>query len=128
MDFVADNSFYSCFLNDIQETTTLIKYLDSYKHHVGPKIKKEMSQSSEYDKIKNHQNINYFPSSQLNIAAIVEPLFSNEEKHQGEQEVIAVAYMTYCLNQKLIIVIDEKGPRNIIINNIDEIYASRTTR
>ena len=27
--------------------------------------------------------------------------------------------MTYCLSQNLIIVIDEKDPRNIIINNIE---------
>ena len=118
MDFVADNSFYSCFLNDIDESYVLIAYLDSFKHHIGPKIKEELSKSSNYNKIKNHRNLNYFPKSQLNISSIVEPLFSSEEKHQGEQEVIAVAYMTYCINQDLIVVIDEKGPRNIVLNNV----------
>ena len=117
-DFVGDNSFYSCYLNDIDKPDVLIIYLDSFKHHIGPMIKNEMSCSANYCKVKSHKNLNYFPETNLNISAIVSPLFSSEERHKGEQEVLSVAYMTYCLNHDLIIVIDEKGPRNIIINNI----------
>jgi len=42
-DFVGDNSFYSCYLNDIEKPDVLIIYLDSFKHHIGPRIKNEMS-------------------------------------------------------------------------------------
>lgn len=117
-DFVGDNSFYSCYLNDINKPEVLIIYLDSFKHHIGPTIKKEMSGSTNYGKIKSHKNLNYFPETNLNISAIVSPLFSSEERHKGEQEVVSIAYITYCFNHDLIIVIDEKGPRNIIENNI----------
>ena len=64
-DFVGDNSFYSCYLNDIEKPDVLIIYLDSFKHHIGPRIKNEMSCSTNYFKIKTHKNFNYFPESNL---------------------------------------------------------------
>ena len=64
-DFVGDNSFYSCYLNDIEKPDVLIIYLDSFKHHIGPRIKNEMSCSTNYFKIKTHKNFNYFPESKI---------------------------------------------------------------
>ena len=105
MDLVADNSFYSCFLNDINETEILIRYLDNFKHHIGPRIKDELSKSNNYIQIANHQNLNYFPESQLNISAIVSPLFSSEEKHKGEQseESQISANFYYCARLNIIV-------------------------
>ena len=119
MDFVADTTFYSCFLNDIEEPQFLIRYLDSFKHHIGPKVKKEISSSENYHLIQNHRNLNCFPDLRIaDISTIINPLFSNQEKHKGEQEAIAIAYVAFCLNQDLIIVIDEKNARNVLVNNI----------
>ena len=114
MNLFADTTFYSCFLNDVHEPEFLVKCLDSFKCHIGPIVKKELSRSENYYLIEKNPNINYVDYESFNLPKIIAPFLSSEEKAKGEHEVIAYAYHAVQSNEEAILLIDDKGARTIV--------------
>ncbi|MBI2545591.1 hypothetical protein HYV81_00225 [Candidatus Woesearchaeota archaeon] len=120
-DLVADSSFYLCFLEDICSPSDLVAIIDNFRAHLTPLIHKEIKRSINFSSIDQHANINIFSTPSFNIGELVKPFFSKKEISKGEHEIVVAAYFIYNTNRDIIIIIDEKGPRQFIINHLPEL-------
>lgn len=114
--FLADSSFYLCFLEDIEKPKVLLKILGSFDFIITPIVFGEVSKSNNFVHIKSSPNLIKFPKK--NLGEILRPFFSKKEIEKGETEIIELAYDFYIDGIPKPFIIDDKGPRLFVKRNL----------
>jgi len=119
---IPDASFYICFIDDIEDSESLIEILENkiFRSVIGIVVKGEIKKSDNYqiieDTIDNYTD--YY--SEANYGELLRPLFSEEELRKGENEVITISYILFDLNYDFITILDDEEPRKFFLNNLAE--------
>ncbi len=126
-DLIADTTFYSCFLDCINDEKPLIKILESFKTHLSPILHKELSNSPNIHLLKDKMNIFHnFTNIGLDLSAAAKPFFSNQERDKGEAEILVLAYICYNMGMEISIIIDEISKKDLLLRLIPQLKNSTT--
>lgn len=117
-NLIADNSFYSFFLDDTYSPEPLKIILNKFKAQVTPFVYEELKKCKHFRVIEELKEIiNVFSEKDLNIGEILRPLMSGKEIDKGEHQIIALGYMCYNLKMSFILIIDDGGAIKFIEKN-----------
>ncbi|MFH1311080.1 MAG: hypothetical protein ABIH65_01605 [Nanoarchaeota archaeon] len=117
-NLIADNSFYSFFLDDTYNPELLKDILRSFEAQITPFIYEELKRCRHFKIIEEVKDmINVFSEKDLNIGEILRPLMSDKEINKGEHEVIALGYICHNLKMNFVLIIDDDGAIKFIWRN-----------
>lgn len=121
--FVADSTFYLCFLEDIKNTKELFNLLALFDFLMTPLVSKEVSRSEKYRKIGGLPSI---PVHDMNVdaAQLLRPLFTQKQIMKGETEVIILSYHLFQSNSLFKMLLDEHQPREFVRKALNELSSS----
>ena len=116
IQFLADSSFYLCFLEDIEQPQVLIRILDKCDFLITPIVYKEVSKSDNFKNIQTHPKM--FLVQKQYLGEALRPLFSKKQIEKGETEIIELAYHLYADNTPKKFILDDKEPRLFVQRNL----------
>jgi len=112
---IADTTFYSCFLNDINDVYSLIKIIKSGKFlfTFGPVILSELRRNPNFIKIKDYLE-KFQELVTYDIKELVKPFLGEYAVKKGEDEVIGIAIVYTLLGRDYILILDEDNARKFV--------------
>jgi len=121
---IPDSSFYILFLYDIEVPEILVKLLssDTLKFHILKKVKEEVRQSPNYQKIEVLLETNTTIKDSIHFEEALRPFLAWDEIQKGEDEVIAISIIFFQLNIPFITIIDDQSPKEFLEKNFPDLY------
>ena len=112
---IADTTFYSCFLNDINDVCSLIKIIKSGKFlfTLGPIVLSELRRNRNFLKIQHYLE-KFQELVVYNIKELVKPFLGEYAIKKGEDEVIGIAIVYTLLGRDYILILDEDDARKFV--------------
>ena len=113
--FLADSTFYLCFLEDIGKPEILLKILSMFKFFMPPLVLKEVSLCRNYNKIRGMSGITVLTDT--SVGELLRPYLSSREIEKGEAEVIALAYIWNESAKIRNFILDDQEARKFVMDN-----------
>jgi predicted nucleic acid-binding protein len=115
--YIADSSFYLCFLVDIDMPNILIKIVRNLKFIITPAVDREIRTCKNIEILKSSGFYNLY-CEQLNYAELLRPFFSAKQLAKGETEAIALASHFHYQNKLANLILDDLQARKVVINHL----------
>lgn len=121
--YLADSTFYLCFLEDIGKPEILLNMLSIFQFFIPTLVQKEVRVCKNYGKISGVSgiiSIDFEPS----LGELLRPFLSQRAIGKGEVEVIALAYHWSASEKIRKFILDDQEARKFVIDNLPHLAKS----
>jgi predicted nucleic acid-binding protein len=120
-NIIADSSFYSCFLDDINDPDFLYRIIEKFDFYITPIVECEIKIEKNKSLKENKKIIRI--DNYIDFGEILKPFLSKKIIDKGEHEVIGLGFHFLMIGIPFYLVIDDKEARSFVKKNLSVLCA-----